>query len=168
MSTEDDAVQVQGSECGPKRYPIRCVECGKSEVRPAVVSQTVRRNHDGRVYDLAVEGLQVTKCDACGEVYFTQESDDRITAALREHLSLLTPEQIRENLVVLGMTQKEAAMRLGVAAETMCRWLSGSVVQSRAMDNLLRAFFACPEVRAGLSGNGGTLAGFGVRVERVS
>ena len=93
----------------PKKYPIRCIECGQKEVRPAVVQQKVQRNHDGRIYDLEIADLPVTRCDSCGEVYFTQDSDDRIAAALREQLGLLTPEQIRTNLAVLNLSQREAA-----------------------------------------------------------
>ena len=133
-----------------KKYPIRCIECGKKEVRPAMVHQTVQRNHDGRIYDLDVTNLPVTRCEACGEVYFTLDSDDRIIAVLREQLGLLTPEQIRANLEALQLNQKEAAAALGVAAETLSRWLTGGLIQSRAMDNLLRAFFGSAEVQHGL------------------
>jgi len=130
-----------------KKYPIHCIECGKQEVRPAVVARNVQKNHDGRVYDLSISGLPVTRCGACGEIFFTADSDERIAAALRDCMGLLTPEQIRGNLEMLKLNQKEAAERLGVAAETMSRWLSGAMIQSRAMDNLLRGFFAYPELR---------------------
>ncbi len=133
-----------------RRYPIRCIECGKVEVRPAIVDKAVRKNHDGRVYDLTVEKLPVNICAACGETYFTEQSDDEIVMALRKHLELLTPKQIRDNLEALHLNQKQAASILGIAPETLSRWLSGSVVQSRAMDNFLRAFFESDEVRQGL------------------
>jgi hypothetical protein len=132
-----------------KNYPIHCIECGKKEVRPATIRQTLPRNHDGRIYDLDVTNLPVTRCESCGEVYYTQDSDDRIIAVLRERLWLLTPEQIRANLAALKLNQKEAAVALGVAPETLSRWLSGGLVQSRAMDNLMRAFFALEDVRNG-------------------
>src|SRR5262249_5932204 len=44
------------------------------------------------------------------------------------------------------------AERLGVAPETISRWVNGALIQSRAMDNLLRLFFALPEVRDVLRG----------------
>ncbi len=157
-----DQNNVRSGERG-KRYPLRCIECGKKEVRPASVDRQVQRNHDGRLYDLTVRDLPVTRCDACGAIFFTEESDDRITAALREHLGLLTPDQIRANLDALHLSQREAAGRLGVAPETLCRWLSGAIIQSRAMDNLLRVFFACPEVREKLKGERK-----GARTEEVS
>ena len=52
------------------------------------------------------------------------------------------------------MTQKEAAERLGIAEATLSRWLNETQIQSRAMDNLLRIFFAFPQVRLALSGDG--------------
>jgi len=138
----------------PRKYPTRCTECGKAALRPVVIHREVKKNHDGRVYLLAINDLPVTRCGDCGEVFFTADSDDRVNAELREHLALLSPEQIRANLQSLGITQKDAAERLGVAPETLSRWLSGAMIQSRAMDNLMRSFFACAEVRDNLSGSG--------------
>jgi len=50
------------------------------------------------------------------------------------------------------MTQKEAAERLGIAEATLSRWLTDTQIQSRALDNLLRVFFAFPVVREALHG----------------
>jgi transcriptional regulator with XRE-family HTH domain len=50
------------------------------------------------------------------------------------------------------MSQKQFARCLGVAEATLSRWLSETQIQSRAMDNLLRAFLAFPQVRAFLGG----------------
>jgi len=136
-----------------KTYPIRCVECGKKQVRLAVIRHNLQKNHDGRLYDLAIDHLPVTQCEACGEIYFTNESDERISAALREKLGLLTPGQIHASIQSLGINQKQLAERLGIAAETLSRWLNGSMIQTRAMDNLLRAYFGSAEVRASLTGD---------------
>jgi transcriptional regulator with XRE-family HTH domain len=65
---------------------------------------------------------------------------------------LLTPAQIRKGIEHLGLKQQEFAERLGVAPETISRWVNGALIQSRAMDNLLRVYFAIPEVRAVLRG----------------
>ncbi|MBI3468595.1 MAG: transposase [Planctomycetes bacterium] len=50
-----------------------------------------------------------------------------------------------------GTEGKEAARQLGIAEATLSRWLNETQIQSRAMDNLLRVFFAFPEVRRALS-----------------
>jgi transcriptional regulator with XRE-family HTH domain len=65
---------------------------------------------------------------------------------------LLSPEEIAAALERLNMTQKEAAERLGIAEATLSRWLTNTQIQTRAMDNLLRVYFAIPEVRQALGG----------------
>jgi len=149
MKKESTIKSPKADETRP--YPIRCIECGRMEVRPAVVAFEAERNHDGRLYKLSIRNLRVNRCDHCGELYFDAAADDQIAAALRKRLHLLPPEAIRRNIASLGLTQKELAERMGVAAETMSRWLSGAMIQSRAMDNLMRLYFGLPEVRAAIA-----------------
>jgi transcriptional regulator with XRE-family HTH domain len=59
---------------------------------------------------------------------------------------------MRAALGRVRMTQKEVADRLGIAEATLSRWLNDAQIQSRAMDNLLRVFFAFPEIRDVLKG----------------
>jgi len=135
-----------------KRYPIRCFECGKEEVRPALVSQTVKRNYEGKTHELEIQDLPVTRCAACGEIYYTQDSDDKIVSALRTYIALLSPEEMRGRITNLAMSQREVAIALRIAPETLSRWLSGSLIQSRSMDTLLRAFFELDQMRDFVSG----------------
>jgi transcriptional regulator with XRE-family HTH domain len=60
---------------------------------------------------------------------------------------LLTPQEMQERRARLGMNQQELAEQLGVAKETISRWETGAMIQSRAMDNLLRLFFESEEDR---------------------
>jgi len=108
--------------------------------------------HDGRLYTFTIPHLDIPVCQACGEKVFTEKVDDQINAALRSHLHLLTPAEMRAALERVGMTQKQAADRLGIAEATLSRWLNETQIQSRAMDNLLRVFFAFPQVRTALNG----------------
>ncbi len=133
-------------------FPRPCSECGKEEVYPAAIAYDAEVKHDGRLHAFHIPALQVDKCRACGEVLFSNATDDQISQALREHLGLLSPRQIRDALEMLGMKQKELGRRLGIAPETISRWLSGTHIQSRAMDNLMRLFFAFDSVRAALVG----------------
>jgi putative zinc finger/helix-turn-helix YgiT family protein len=133
-----------------KKYPIRCIECGARSVRPKNIARTIEKAHDGRVYDLHIDDLPATVCENCGEVFFTADTDDAINSALRNHIGLLSPEEIRANLSALMLRQKDASEQLGIAEATLSRWLSGRMIQSRAMDNLLRWFFEYPELRENL------------------
>jgi len=109
--------------------------------------------HDGRLYTFTVPRLDMPVCQACGQKVFTEQVDEQLNAALRSHLYLLAPEEIRCALDRVGMTQKQATDRLGIAEGTLSRWLTGTQIQSRAMDNLLRVFFAFPQVRDALRGD---------------
>ncbi|HLW63881.1 MAG TPA: helix-turn-helix domain-containing protein [Gemmataceae bacterium] len=115
--------------------------------------------HDGRLYSFAIPKLAIPVCRNCGQKVFTEKVEEQIQAALRAHLHLLTPEEIRFELEQLEMTQKDAADQIGIAEETLSRWLNGVQIQSRAMDNLLRLFFTSQEVRASLA----TIAGQGIK-----
>jgi putative zinc finger/helix-turn-helix YgiT family protein len=119
------------------------------------VPSTIRHNahvrHDGRQYEFDIPNLEIPVCQNCGEKVFSVRVDDQINAALRVHLHLLTPAEIAAALERVGLTQKEAAERLGIAEATLSRWLNESQIQSRAMDNLLRVFFAFPQVRRELA-----------------
>ena len=133
-------------------FPWKCHHCFKNQVVMRTVCYDAEFRHDGRLYTFTVPKLKIPVCEACGERVFTEEVDDQITDALRSHLHLLTPDEIRAGLQRLNMTQREAAERLGIAEATLSRWLTDTQIQSRALDNLLRVFFACPEVRAVLQG----------------
>jgi len=90
---------------------------------------------------------------SAARVFFQDLADEQISAALRSHLGLLTPAEIRRALRTLGMQQKTLAACLGIAEATLSRWLSGGLIQSRAMDNLLRVYFGIPAVREVLIGS---------------
>lgn len=135
-----------------KPLPWRCPRCGKKEVRPHTSSFSMEVRHDGQLHDVQLEAVDIPTCGSCGERVFSKAVDEAISNALRKKLRLLTPDQIRRCIAALGVSQKEVAARLGVAEATFSRWATGSVIQSRAMDNLLRLYFAIPEVRQVLVG----------------
>lgn len=116
------------------------------------MSYTCDAAHDGRTYQIEIPEIDIPKCQACGTLVITNSVDDRIIQTLRARVGLLTPEQIRNGREALGLKSKELAEKLGVAAETISRWESGGLIQSRAMDNFLRVYFAVPEARAVLRG----------------
>src|SRR5260370_30875156 len=133
-------------------FPWKCHQCFKNQVVMTSVSYDAEFKHDGRLHKFTVPELRIPVCEACGEKVFTDEADDQISDALRSHLHLLTPAEMRAGLDRLDMTQKEAAERLGIAEASLSRWLTDTQIQSRALDNLLRVFFAFPVVREALRG----------------
>jgi putative zinc finger/helix-turn-helix YgiT family protein len=128
-------------------FPWRCIECRAKEVFPQATDYTTTRKHDGRSYTVHIPDLEIPTCRKCGEQLFTVDLDDRVVAALRAQVGLLTPEEIQHHRGRLEMTQQELADQLGAAKETISRWETGGMIQSRAMDNLLRLFFESEEVR---------------------
>jgi len=127
-----------------KPFPWRCPKCLKRAVQPNVLPEyQAKAKHDGRLHEFTIPALQVARCQACGEVLFTNETDEQISRALRENLGLLQPEQIRA--LRAERTQQDFADLLGTATETISRWETGVVIQSRSMDKFLRIFMTLPE-----------------------
>jgi hypothetical protein len=129
-------------------FPLPCPECGKVAVQRATIAYDAEVKHDGRLHTFPIPELHVTKCGECGEVLFDSVTDDQISAALRTHLGLLSPVEIRERLNTLGLTQKEFCERArGIAPATLSRWLSGLYIQNRTSDSLMRRVLAEEEAK---------------------
>lgn len=147
MSTMSEE-EMPNKKCRP--FPWRCSDCREKAIFPKPTDFTITVKHDGRPYEVRISGLEIPTCRNCGEQVFTGVEDDRITEALREQINLLKPEEIRRRRKELELNQQELAEQLGVAKETISRWESGAVIQSRAMDNLLRLFFESDDTRSRL------------------
>ena len=134
-----------------KPFPWRCPRCLKREVRPETIEYTTQVKHDGRLHEVALPELGVPQCSACGELVFCNDTNEQISRALRSKLGLLQPDEIRVKRRGLRLTQRALSNAIGVAAETISRWESGLLIQSRAMNNLMRIFFDYPEIRGVLN-----------------
>jgi putative zinc finger/helix-turn-helix YgiT family protein len=131
------------------KYPSgqRCVECGKKDMAPDTIAHVAHMKHDGTSYEIAIPQLHVLKCKSCGDVVFDDESDEQMSQALRDHLGLLSPEEIHARLNQLGLTQKAFSELLCIAAETVSRWMNGAYIQCRAYDKLMRLVLEQEEAR---------------------
>jgi transcriptional regulator with XRE-family HTH domain len=89
-------------------------------------------------------------CATCDLSVTDEESDEPLQAALRRHVGLLTPQQIKAGIKELGITQEKFAEKIRCAPESISRWLNGAVLQSRVYDCLMRIYFEFPQVRGAL------------------
>ena len=128
-------------------FPWRCSECKAKEVYPKATDYTTAVKHDGRSYSIHIPDLAIATCRNCNAQTFSVRDDDRIFATLRAQIGLLTPEEMQKRRNQLELSQHALAEQLGVAKETISRWETGAMIQSRAMDNLLRLYFDSAEVR---------------------
>ena len=132
-------------------YPRRCAVCGENSVARCRIQYDAEVRHDGKLHTFSIASLGIDKCERCGEQYFTSSTDEEINLGLRSHLGLLTPGEIRAGLALCDVNQKVFADHLGIAAETVSRWLTGTSIQTRSLDKLMRLYFTMPTVRAALS-----------------
>jgi len=139
---------------GDRPFPWKCPSCGKPEVYPATVPYTAEIKHDGLTHTIRIPALETPQCRSCQELLFSDSADEQINAALRSHLKLLSPSQIRRRRKQLDLNQGDLAGKIGAAEGTISRWETGALMQSRTSDNLLRVYFALPAVREVLVGEG--------------
>jgi putative zinc finger/helix-turn-helix YgiT family protein len=124
-----------------------CPSCGEIAVQPDFIHHVANVKYDGKSYKVDIPELKIGKCQ-CGEVVFDIETDEQIDTAFRNVALLLTANQISIGRKRLRLKQVELAKALGVAKTTISRWENRALVQSRAMDKALRAYFHSSHVRS--------------------
>lgn len=123
---------------------MRCLECGGEMTRSLDPIQTVFKGDN-----LNIEGVEHWKCEHCGELEYDSVDLDALdlaeNRAYRELHKLLAPKDIRSIRKRYGLTQSQFELMLGVSAPTVSRWETGSVVQTKVADNLMRVIGEFPE-----------------------
>lgn len=98
---------------------------------------------------LTVDGLECWLCDQCGAEIIRPEQirhGDRLFADARRRVDgLLTGDEIARIRKALGLTQRQAAELFGGGANAFSKYERGDVIQSVAMDRLMRLIAAHPE-----------------------
>ena len=137
-----------GPQPAGKLFPRWCDTCRKKTVWPVQLPYCSQIRHDGVLHSVNTPELVVPRCQECGApLYFDNHAEEQVSRAFRAQLHLLLPQEISANRLALGLTVPQLAARLGVAADLLANWEEGLQFQSRAHDNLLRTFFALPELR---------------------
>jgi len=127
-----------------------CYQCGEAFVRRAAPPHHRKLRYEGATHDVLVTDMPEWYCSACKLSVTDEEGDEPLQVALRRHVGLLTPQQIKAGIKDLGITQEKFAERIRCAPESISRWLNGAVLQSRVYDCLMRVYFQFPEVRGAL------------------
>ena len=127
-----------------KPYPWTCGNCAQKKIVPIVQDYNTKFKHDGKIHELVVKGLPVPTCENCGTQQFSIEQSEKVTAALREKVGLLFPEQIKQRRTALNLSQEQLGECIGAAKESISRWETGALIQSVSTDKLLRMFFKHP------------------------
>jgi HTH-type transcriptional regulator/antitoxin MqsA len=110
-----------------------------------------------------VPDYHILECGACGEAVVQRESARQAEKMLRDFGrgvdGLLTAADIKRIRRKLHLTQEQMAQVLGGGLKGFARYENGQVIQSRAMDNLLRILDRFPESLDALPGVPGRKVG---------
>ncbi|HAI58915.1 MAG TPA: type II toxin-antitoxin system MqsA family antitoxin [Xanthomonadaceae bacterium] len=121
-----------------------CALCGASAVHATTYSDTFIH----RGVETPVDGLEVMRCDACGAELIEADQARRNYRKMvdigRTIDGLLTGDAIVNLRKRLGLTQQEAAELFGGGPNAFSKYERGDVVQSVAMDRLLRLVGSFP------------------------
>jgi HTH-type transcriptional regulator/antitoxin MqsA len=133
----------------------KCPLCGNGKLEEKVVEERFTYKE----HSLMVPDYHILECPACGEAVVLRESARRAEKMLRDFGrgvdGLLTAADIKRIRRKLRLTQEQMAMVLGGGLKGFARYENGQVIQSRAMDNLLRILDRFPECLGALSGVSG-------------
>jgi putative zinc finger/helix-turn-helix YgiT family protein len=124
---------------------IPCPHCKSENVAVISYSDTV----DFRNMELDVENLQMSKCNNCGHKWTTAEQHAHNNSIMRSAYvverdqlrtkhGLLTGQEIAQMRERFGINQREAAAIFGGGYNAFNKYESGEVLQSFAMDRLVR------------------------------
>lgn len=137
-----------------------CSECGTGHLHPSTWEGNFR--HNGA--QVHVTDLECYRCEACGaDPVFTDQirrNQLRIADAKRRVDGLLPGADVCKIRKHLGLSQQQASAVFGGGANAFSKYERGDVLQSVAMDRLLKAAAYVPgvleflKVEAGIAGTG--------------
>ncbi len=103
---------------------------------------------------IVVSGLKGCFCDLCKSdpILSEQITENQvlIADAKRREMGLLQSKEIRAIRLGLGLTQHQASDLFGGGTNSFSKYERGEVLQSAALDNLLRVAASIPEVMSQL------------------
>ena len=129
-----------------------CPICGGGKFAEKVVEE----HFSYKGHFLTVPDYHILECAGCGEAVVEKDSARRAEKMLKDFGrsvdGLLLAADIKRIRRQLHLTQEQMAAVLGGGLKGFARYENGQVVQSRAMDNLLRILDRFPETLSALPG----------------
>jgi len=123
----------------------KCAECGSSDFEVRIEPDESQRN--GQSYTVDVE---YSVCRQCGDIVIFSEQIKRNDCVLRDAWrkidGLLTAQEIVALRNKLGLTQQDAAKIFGGGTNAFSKYERSEVIQSVAMDKLMRAALDVPDM----------------------
>jgi HTH-type transcriptional regulator/antitoxin MqsA len=139
---------------GNKMINNLCDECGSSDFEVRKEPDTAQRN--GQSYTVEME---YSICRQCGDVVLFPEqikrNDCLVRDAWRKIDGLLTAQEIVDLRNKLGLTQQDAAKVFGGGINAFSKYERSEVIQSVAMDKLMRLALEMPAVLSQLKQQAG-------------
>lgn len=131
------------NESANRQQPAQCPGCGEGTLHPHIEHNLTEIN--GQNISLP---LHYSVCDQCGaeltNASQSQANKRVMVAAEKQTLGLLTGESIRALRKQYKLSQIEAAKLFGGGKVGFSRYENDDIVQSQAMDSLLRLCMAYP------------------------
>ena len=133
----------------PEKRKLRdgaiCPVCGEGHLKKIARPHTFTYNNDRHTID----NYEVFHCPVCEEDYLDHQTIQKFEPQLKEHRrrvdGFLTPSEIKAIRQQFEVSQQLFSEILGGGTKGFARYESESVIQSQAMDNLLRVLAAYPE-----------------------
>ncbi|MCP4697948.1 MAG: type II toxin-antitoxin system MqsA family antitoxin [Gammaproteobacteria bacterium] len=114
-----------------------------------LICKTALETYRCKGQEYSVEAIEYSECPNCREEIITADqikrNEARIRDAKRKLNGLLIGAEIAEIRRLLGISQSEAAAIFGGGPNAFSKYERGEVVQSLAMDRLLRLAASIPE-----------------------
>jgi len=124
----------------------KCPHCERGELESRTIEEAIRYGGS----DLAVQGVEISVCPVCSEELVLPEqakaNEVLFADAKRQHDGLLTSGEIVSWRKRHRLSQADAAKLLGGGVNAFSKYERGEVMQSKAMDLLMRVSQTVPGV----------------------
>ena len=120
----------------PDRKNTRCPACGKDSLES-------RLDETSFVYGTGSAGVNLTcsvpvhRCAGCGFEFTDDEAEDARDLAVRRHLHVMAPEEIKAIRESYQLSRRDFGSLTRIGEASLARWESGEIIQNAGYDQFL-------------------------------